>query len=341
MDELPAPVEEDAPRLVPRLPVYLDADLLEALAQTLDPSGVPGTRRVKTTQMGRTLEGRGYAVRAGGRFGTRLLGAVAGGERTRDVKDEAADELLEEQEFIVREATLLWQAHSLLAEEGLLKSVSAPDAANLAAGDWVELRLKSTGRSLLSLARLASRLVEVLSTQGDQRLSRLREGEALLRGAKHPAGTKIGELTVSDARALFFSDLVASLAAGTNAEQLLTFAAVDGFADEIRNGVISDITAEFTDAQLGAWKSVLTVRTADYERLAAGVLRDAEFGVFGKVSLVRTEGEPLHLVRRTMLDWLDPATLSSLSSDLQTSLGWEALVIEPPLLQILPLAIWL
>src|SRR5437660_779407 len=103
---------------LPRLPVYLDGDLLEALAQTLDPSGVPGTRRVQTSQTGTTLEGRGYAVRAGGRIGTRLLGAQAGGERTGKVQDEATDAMTEEQEFVVREATLLWQAHSLLADEG-------------------------------------------------------------------------------------------------------------------------------------------------------------------------------------------------------------------------------
>lgn len=103
----------------PRLPVYLDGELLEALAQTLDPSGIPGTRRVQTTQTGRTLEGHGYAVRAGGRIGTRLLG----GEKKTSAEDEASDAQIEEQEFVVREATLLWQAHSLLAEESHLKVV--------------------------------------------------------------------------------------------------------------------------------------------------------------------------------------------------------------------------
>lgn len=118
-NEQPAGLPE--PR-APRLPVYLDGDLLEALAQTLDPSGVPGTRRVQTQQTGRTLEGRGYAVRADGRIGSRLLGGSVGAQKKSDLQDEASDAQTEEQEFIVREATLLWQAHNLLAEEGTSRS---------------------------------------------------------------------------------------------------------------------------------------------------------------------------------------------------------------------------
>jgi hypothetical protein len=326
----------------PRLPVYLDGDLLEALAQTLDPSGVPGTRRVQTTQMGRTLEGQGYAVRAGGRIGTRLLGAQASGERKGSGEAEESDAQTEEQEFVIREATLLWQAHSLLAEEGHLKIVDASTIQALKAGDWVEMRVRATGRSLLSFARLAARFLSLQSAQAQQRLDRLREGELLLRGAKSaPTGMKIGELSVNDARQVFLTDLVASLAAGTDAASLQAMAAVDGFAEEVRTAVISDISARFVHPDLAKWSAVLTVRSADHERLAGGALHDAEFGVFGKVSLARNEGEPIQLVRRTMLEWMDAADVTSMSSELQTSFGGGALTVQPPLIQVLPLALWL
>ena len=326
----------------PRLPVYLDGELLEALAQTLDPTGVPGTRRVQMKQMGRTLEGRGYAVRAGGRIGTRLLGGQASGEKHANAEDETADAQTEEQEFVIREATLLWQAHSLLADEGHLKIVSASTIQDLRAGDWVEMRVRSTGRSLLSFARLAARFLNLQSTQANQRLERLREGESVLRGAKSgSASTKIGEMTINEARTVFLTDLVASLAAGTDATALQAMAAVDGFAEEVRTAVISDVSARFIDPELKEWSAVLTVRTDDHERLAGGALHDAEFGVFGKVSLARSEGDSIQLVRRTMLDWMEAADLTSMSSDFQSSLGGGALTIDPPLIQVLPLALWL
>ena len=70
--------------------------------------------------------------------------------------------------------------------------VGPSGALDLAPGDWVEIRLNATGRSLLSLALLAKRIVEVISpTQAEQRLVRLREGESLLRSTKVAAATKM------------------------------------------------------------------------------------------------------------------------------------------------------
>jgi len=346
-NESDAPLADDRPRVgngapTPRLPVYLDGELLEALAQTLDPSGVPGIRRVQTTQTGRTLEGHGFAVRAGGRIGTRLLGAEGGGEKKKSVEDEASDAQTEQQEFVIREATLLWQAHSLLAEEGHLKMVDASSIQNVRAGDWVEIRAQSTGRSLISFARLAARVLSLQAVQADQRLERLREGESILRGAKSaPSGMKIGEMTINEVRQAFLEDLVSSLAAGADSEDLQATAAVDGFADEVRTAEISDIRTQFLDPDLADWSTLLTVRTVNHERLASGALHDSEFGIFGKVSLIRREGDPIRLVRRTMLDWMEAADLKSMSSEFEASLGGDALTVDPPLIQVLPLALWL
>lgn len=90
----PAETEPDVEAIpTPRLPIYLDAELLEALAQTLDPSGVPGIRREQFTTTGRRLAGHGYAVKAGGKFGAKLLGigvdGETSGERNRATEDES------------------------------------------------------------------------------------------------------------------------------------------------------------------------------------------------------------------------------------------------------------
>jgi hypothetical protein len=331
---------EHDPTASPRLPVYLDGELLETLAQTLDPSGVPGTRRVRFSESGRTLEGSGYALRASGRIGSRLLGAQAGGERSRRTEDEARDDQTEEQEFVVREATLLWQAHSILAEEGHLKRIDSSSIGDLQPGDWVELRTRATGRSLLSLSRLLARIIGLQSEQGRERLDRLREGESLLRGSKVPSGTKIGDRSLNDVRQAFLSNLITSLAAASDEENLQATAAMEGLADELLSAVISDIRTEFVDPALQEWTALLTVRTEDHNGLANGALYDSEFGVFGKVTLVRTNGEPIRLVRRTMLDWMEASDLESLSSELETTMGGDALTVRPPLLQVLPLALW-
>lgn len=324
----------------PRLPIYLDGELLETLAQTLDPSGVPGTRRIRSSESGRTLEGSGYALRASGRIGSRLLGAQAGGERGRRAEDEARDDLTEEQEFVVREATLLWQAHSILKEEGHLKKVNASTIGGLRPGDWVELSIRSTARSLLSLSRLLARIVRLQSEQGRERLDRLREGEALLRASKLPQGMKLGEMAPNEARQVFLTDLIASLAAASDEEGLQATAAVDGFAEELLSAVISDVRTQFVEPELQDWTALLTVRTENHDRLANGALYDSEFGALGKVTLVRTTGAPVRLVRRTMLDWMETDDLESLSAAMETTMGSGALTVQPPLLQVLPLALW-
>jgi hypothetical protein len=301
---------------------------------------VPGTRRVRFSESGRTLEGSGYALRASGRIGSRLLGAQAGGERSRKSEDESRDDQTEEQEFVVREATLLWQAHSILDEEGHLKRVAGDEVDSLAPGDWVEMRVRSTGRSLLSLSRLLARIVGLQSEQGERSLERLREGEALLRATKVPSGLKIGEMTLVEARQAFLTDLVASLAAGSDQETLQSTAAMEGFADELLNAVISDIRADFVDPALENWTALLTVRTENHGGLAHGALYDAEFEVFGKVTSIGRSGEGVSLVRRTMLDWMDSGDLKSLSESLQADMGGGSLMVEPPLVQVLPLALW-
>lgn len=325
----------------PWLPVYLDGALLETLAETLDPSGVPGTRRVQVSESGRVVEGEGYAVRASGRIGTRLLGAQVGGDRTGRRENESGVDQTEEQEFIIREATLLWQAHSLLREEGHLKVIDRASIEDIEPGDWVQFRARSAGRSMMSLSRLFSRIMQLQSEQERERLDRLREGDVLLRGARAlPAATRIGDLSLAEARQLFFSDLVASLAAGTDAEGLLGRAAIDGFSEELQRAGISDLTTGFLDPELADWTAVLTVRTSRHDQLASGVLHDSEFGVFGKVTLARHEGEPIRLVRRTMLDWMDPDSLESLSANIESDMGGEAISVDPPLIQVLPLALW-
>lgn len=301
---------------------------------------MPGTRRVRSTESGRTLEGSGYAVRASGRIGTRLLGAQAGAERDRKSEDESRDDHTEEQEFVVRPATWLWQAHSILVEEGHLHTVDGDSIGDLKPGDWVQMNVRSSGPSLLSLSRLLSRIVGLQAQQGDQRLERLREGEALLRGNKVPAGMKIGEMSVPEARHVFLADLVASLALASDQDSLQSTAATEGLADELLQAVISDIRAEFVDPDLGEWTALLTVRTESHAGLAQGALYDAEFGVFGKVTLARSSGEGVSLVRRTMLDWMDMSDLMSLSENLQSNMGGGSLTVEPPVRQVLPLALW-
>jgi hypothetical protein len=324
----------------PDLPIYLDGELLETLAQTLDPSGVPGTRRVRFSDAGRTLEGSGYAVRASGRIGTRLLGAQASGDRSAKAESEERSDHTEEQEFVVRAATLLWQAHSILREEGHLKSVTGSSIRDLRSGDWVEMRVSSSGRSVLSLSRLLARFVRLQQQQEGQRLERLREGEALLRGSKVPAGLKIGDLSLPQARQAFLSDLVATLALGTDADNLQAVAAMEGFADELLHAAVSDIRAAFVDPDLKDWTAIVTVRSDNHAGLAQEALHDAEFGVFGKVTMLRPGGEGVSLVRRTMLEWMDTNDLKSLSESLQSDMGGGALTVEPPLLQVLPLALW-
>ena len=330
------------PQRPPRLPIYLDGDLVEALAQTLDPSGVPGTRRVRSNQAGRTLEGSGYAVRASGRIGARLLGAQAGAEAERDkkIEDESKDDRTEEQEFVVQPATLLWQAYNILREEGHLRVVGRDSIEDLKPGDWVEMSVRSTGRSVLSLSRLLERVVALQAQQRGQRLDHLREGETLLRGGKPTSGVKVGSMSISEARQLFLSDLVVLLAQASDEDGLQATAAVQGFADELLHAAVSDIRAEFVDRDLAAWTALLTVRTENHVGLAQGALYDAEFGVFGKVSLVRDTGEGVSLVRRTMLDWMDTTSLQSMSEGLQSTMSGATLTVEPPLVQVLPLALW-
>jgi len=280
-------------------------------------------------------------VRASGRIGTRLLGAQVSGDRSARNESESGIGQTEEQEFLVREATLLWQAHSLLREEGHLKVIDRSSIDAVRPGDWVEFRARSTGRSIMSLSRLFSRILHLQSEQQRERLDRLREGDALLRAARAmPAATRIGELSLVEARQVFFSDLVASLAAGTDPQSLLARAAVDGLAEELQRAEISDISTKFLDPDLVDWTAVLTVRTVNHDQLASGVLHDSEFGVFGKATLVREAGEPLRLVRRTMLDWMDTDTLDSLSSNVESDMGGEALTVAPPVIQVLPLALW-
>jgi hypothetical protein len=207
-------------------------------------------------------------------------------------------------------------------------------------GDWVEMTVRSTGRSLVSLSRLLARIVSLQAQQSDQRLERLREGEALLRGNKAPSGMRIGEMSVPEARQVFLTDLVASLAIASDAEGLQSRAAMEGFADELLQAVISDIRAEFVDPELKDWAALLTVRTESHAALAQEALYDAEFGVFGKITLVRSSGHQVSLVRRTMLDWMDMADLKSLSESLQSDMGGGSLTVDPPVLQVLPLALW-
>lgn len=89
---------------------------------------------------------------------------------------------------------------------------------------------------------------------------------------------KIGEMTLNEARQAFLGDLVRSLAEGTDADDLLTTAAINGFAEEVRNAVISDISARFLDLELADWSAVLTVRTVNLEHLASGALHTPSSG---------------------------------------------------------------
>lgn len=336
------PTSDNSSGAAPRLPVYLDGDLLETLAQTLDPSGVPGTRRVRSTEAGRTLEGSGYAVRASGRIGARILGAQAGAdaERNKTSEDESRDARTEEQEFVVRPATLLWQAYEILREEGHLHVVDQDSVGNLKPGDWVEVSVRSAGRSVLSLSRLLDRFVSLQAQQRNQRLEHLREGEALLRGGKPTTGVKVGTMTVAEARSLFLSDLVVALAQASDEESLQATAAIEGFADELLHAAVSDLRANFVNEALKEWTTLLTVRTENHAGLAQDALYDAEFAAFGKVTLIRNSGLGVNLVRRTMLDWLDGGSIRSLSENLQETMEDATLTVDPPLLQVLPLALW-
>ncbi len=100
------------------------------------------------------------------------------------------------------------------------------------------------------------------------------------------------------------------------------------------------VRTEILRPDLEDWTALLTVRPDEHDRLANGALYDSEFGAFGKVTLVRSGGAPVRLVRRTMLDWMEAENLEALSTDMEKTMGSDALAVQPPLLQILPLALW-
>lgn len=71
-------------------------------------------------------------------------------------------------------------------------------------------------------------MAHLQSEQGRERLDRPREAEALLRASKLPGGMRISELAPNEARQLFLTDLIGSLAAASDEEGLQALAGIEG-----------------------------------------------------------------------------------------------------------------
>jgi len=311
--------EDRAPALQLIHPVYLDVPMLVSFVAAAEGGFAFETEE---TEKGTSGSDRDRSVEGRGRAGFPGLGALIGLDMSgrygrRDQEEESKETRVVRQHT---EASLFnGLRHRLTAEDRTTVLAGEDQLPHLQIGDLVEVTGEVVGNPVEQVLDPFFQIVPYLGY----------DIEALTRPKKRKGPSKSGNPAVR-AQAAPGADMSEEDVLG-----LLATMRADLEGSSMRDLVLSgpaDIRA------------VLTLSTEFLTPAAADRLLGGRFTVLGKVSRVLESGEAINLTRRTALGYAGPQVARALVTDFTSD---QALfmevgdpVVEPPAVQLLPLAVF-
>ncbi len=303
-------------------PVYLDVPMLVSFVASLE--GGAAFESEETARGGKAT-GREREATGRGRVGIPLLSALVGADLSgRYGRSEQEQESKETR--IVRqhtEASLFNLLRHELASDGRLTVIDgASTLADVKVGDLIEMSGEVIGNPLEQMLNLFFQIIPYLGFDVEA-LSKPRKPKDARRSGNpaKAAAARSGDNVPEDFTSEDLFRLLATMRA------------------DLGQASIRDLVLVAPDGV----RAVLTLSTEFLER-AADYLLGGRYTVIGKVTRVLGEGESINLTRRTALGLGGPELSKGLVSDLRKT---EDLfveigdpIVEPPGVQLLPLAVF-
>lgn len=312
----------------PQYPLYLDVPMMIAFLAALD-DGVAYEKSVmRRTRGTKGSETAGHGKIGGGVFSD-VAGIDIGGNRTGKSEAEESEET--QLSKLHTEASLFNQLRNRLYEKKLVQSigVSKEDLGLVESGMIVEVNGVVLPNPLEELVELMSRLHPFIkgsttpNTQPNQSSSQ--------RGARNQQSNA--------------SATSASRAAKDSPKTADPLILIDLIREDLDASRMTDILLKADSITFP--KVVLTVKKDFGTEVGRDGLVGAQVGVIGKVSTIAANlsDSPIQMMRRSALRVMPAEQMKAMFAGLSTILGDESpqdrIVIEPPLIQIMPLAIFL
>jgi hypothetical protein len=295
-------------------PVYIDTGMMVSFVAALNGGVAFEDERTERSAGTRSREREGT-----GRFGLPLLNSILGLDMSGRFADKKGEESSQETKIVRKhtQASLLnLLRHRLVADGRIISLTEATQLESLAAGDLVEISGEVLGNPLQQIFNVLQQMVSYMGfidPEGTGQHSQAAESPKAnkarggLQGARKklelPSELKIVETLQAELEAAAVRDL---LLQGPGEIRAVLTLAREFFSDE----------------------------TSDY--LLAG-----QFTALGKVTQVLAEGESINLTRRTALNLAGLDTARGLAEDsANDAFEMVAPVVDPPAIQLLPLAVF-
>lgn len=306
-------------------PVYLDVPMLVSFVAAIEGGATFGSEETETGAMtrGRSREGTGRA-----RAGLPAIGALLGIDLSGRYGRKDEDQESKETKIVRRhtEASLFNLLRERLESEGRITVIESKDRlGELDVGQLVELTGEIVGNPVERMLGLIRQILPYLGYDMDA--AKPKKHKQVSRGAPRA--------DVSARR------VVASQDGGKDefSEQEV-FGLLATMGEELNKSSIRDLVL----IGEGGLRAVLTLSTEFLAGTADEYLLGGRFTVIGKLTRVLHEGESINLMRRTALGLGGPELACRLVDDVRET---ESLfveigdpVVEPPGVQLLPLAVF-